>query len=182
MAPKTPNAESRVRAAFDAARDRSIEEAADRVGSARRQSSFSVLRSLLPGRSMTRYRSQPRTFLGLMMGIALSTIPTAADAFNPILPMADPPASEGCCGTEDQDYTFRGYTVELWDEAPTISELDCPNQDDACLLNQADQISRVYHLQAVLVSRAALWRAQHFDKGPLVAGAFFDAVASRTRF
>ena len=88
------------------------------------------------------------------------------------MPKADFPASEGCCGTEDQDYTFRGYTVELWDEAPTISELDCPNQDDACLLNEADQISRVYHLQEALVSRAALWRAQHFGKGPFVAGAF----------
>src|ERR1700681_4239325 len=81
-------------------------------------------------------------------------------------------ASEGCCGTEDQDYTFRGYTVELWDEAPTVSELNCPNQDDGCLLNEADQISRVYHLQEALVSRAAFWRAQHFGKGPFIAGAF----------
>jgi hypothetical protein len=108
----------------------------------------------------------------LMVGIALLTIPTAANALNPTFPMADAPPSEGCCGTEDQDYTFRGYTVELWDEALTVSELDCPNQDEACLLNEADQILRVYHLQEALVRRAALERAQHFGKGPFIAEAF----------
>jgi len=108
----------------------------------------------------------------LSLGMALVTAPTAANAFNPILPKADRPASDGCCDTEDQDYSFRGYPVELWDEAPTVSELNCPNQEDACLLNEADQISRLYHLQQVLVGRAALWRAQHFGNGPFVAGAF----------
>ena len=103
-----------------------------------------------------------------VVGIALLTAATAADAFDPTLPKADPPASEGCCGM-DQDYTFRGYTVELWDEAPTVSEIDCPNQDDACLLNEVDQISRLYHLQEALVSLAALWRAQHFGTGQFIA-------------
>ena len=111
-------------------------------------------------------------FLGLFLSLVLLMTTTAANALDPVIPQADPPASEGCCGTEDQDYTFRGYTAELWDEAPTISELNCPNQDDACLLKEADQISRAYHLQEALVSRAALWRAQHFGKGPFVAGTF----------
>ena len=74
--------------------------------------------------------------LGLLIGIVLLTAPTAANAFNPTLPMANAPVSEGCCGADtDQDYTFRGYTAELWDEAPTVSELNCPNQDEVCLLS-----------------------------------------------
>ncbi len=111
--------------------------------------------------------------LALFMGTVLLTIPTAANAFNPTLAVPDSPVSEGCCGTDqDQDYTFRGYTVELWDEAPTVSALNCPNQDEACLLNEADQISRLLHLQQALLSRAAFWRAQHFEKGPVSAGDF----------
>jgi len=175
VAPITPNAESRIRAAFNAARDRSIEEAADRTGLARRQSSFLVLRSLLLRRWKDRKPSQPRAILRLLvsiLSIALLATSTAANALDATIPKADFPASEGCCSTEDQDYTFRGYTVELWDEAPTVSELNCPKQDDSCLLNEADQISRVYHLQEALVSRAAFWRAQHFGKGPFIAGAF----------
>jgi len=91
----------------------------------------------------------------------------AGDLINP--PQLDAQSSEDCCGM-DEDFSFRGYTVELWDEAPTVSERDCPQQDDACLLAEADQISRVYHLQEALSVRASLWRAQHFDKGPFVAG------------
>jgi hypothetical protein len=106
-----------------------------------------------------------------LIGVVLLTTPTAANAFNPTLPTPDAPVSDGCCGTDtDEDYTFRGYTVELWDEAPTVSELNCPNQDEACLLNEADQISRVLHLQEALVSRAALWRAQHLENRPVSAG------------
>lgn len=115
-------------------------------------------------------RSPTRTILGGVVGVVVLMAPMTTNAFNFTLPNADAQASEGCCGTEDQDYTFRGYTVELWDEAPTVSDLNCPNQDEACLLNEADQISRVYHLQEALVSRAALWRAQHFGKEPLIAG------------
>jgi hypothetical protein len=91
----------------------------------------------------------------------------AGDLANP--PHLDARTGEDCCGM-DNDFSFRGYTVELWDEAPTVSERDCPDQDDACLLAEADQISRVYHLQEALSVRASLWRAQHFDKGPVVAG------------
>jgi hypothetical protein len=113
--------------------------------------------------------------LGLFIGTVLLMTPMAANAFNPTLPMADLPVSEDCCGTDqDQDHTFRGYTAELWDEVPTVSELDCPDQDEACLLNEADQISRLLHLQEALLNRAALWRAQHFEKGPFVAGAAFS--------
>jgi hypothetical protein len=113
--------------------------------------------------------------LGLLIGIVLLTTATAANALDPTIPKADPPVSEGCCGTDaDQDYTFRGYTAELWDEAPTVSELNCPNQDEACLLNEADQIARLLHLQEALVSRAALWRAQHFENGPVSAGDFLN--------
>jgi hypothetical protein len=115
-------------------------------------------------------RGRSRTNLGLLVGISFLAAPTAADAFNPTLPQIDAQASEGCCGM-DQDHTFRGYTIEVWDEAPTVSELDCPDQDDPCLLNEADQISRIYHLQAALVRQAALERAQHFGKGPLIAEA-----------
>ena len=153
MAPKTPNAKSRVIAAFDAARHRTAKAV--------------ICRGLLG------YRwTPPRSFFGLLVSMALFAAPTASNALDPTIPKADPPVSEGCCGTEDQDYTFRGYTIELWDEAPTISEPDCPNQDEACLLNEADRISRVYHLQEALVSRADFWRAQHFGKGPFIAGAF----------
>jgi hypothetical protein len=127
VAPKTPNARSRIKAALDRPRDRIV------------------------GCSLGRRCSQPRAILGLLVGIALLMATTAANALDATIPKADFPASEGCCGTEDQDYTFRGYTVELWDEAPTVSELNCPNQDDGCLLNEADQLSRVYHLQEALV-------------------------------
>jgi hypothetical protein len=92
----------------------------------------------------------------------------AGDLANP--PHLDARTGEDCCGM-DNDFSFRGYTVELWDEAPTVSERDCPDQDDACLLAEADQISRVYHLQEALNVRASLWRAQHFDKSPVVAEA-----------
>jgi hypothetical protein len=105
----------------------------------------------------------------LLAGIALVMAPTGAGGFDPAQPKGDPQSSEGCCGM-DEDYTFRGYTVELWDEAPTISELDCPNQDESCLLKEADQISRVYRLQQALMLRAALERSQHFSKEPLAAG------------
>jgi hypothetical protein len=92
----------------------------------------------------------------------------ADDLTNPT--QLDAQTTDDCCGM-DEDFSFRGYPVELWDEAPTVSELDCPNQDDACLLAEADQISRVYHLQEALSIRASLWRAQHFDKSFVVAGA-----------
>ena len=88
------------------------------------------------------------------------------DLTNP--PQQDAQVTEDCCGM-DEDFGFRGYTVELWDEAPTVSELDCPDQEDGCLLAEADQISRVYRLQEALSVRASLWRAQHFDRGPVVA-------------
>jgi hypothetical protein len=126
--------------------------------------------SPLRPRPENRNRGLPGTTLGLLAGITLLAVPTAANAFNPTLPPADAQASEGCCSM-DQDYTFRGYGIEVWDEAPTVSELDCPYQDDACLLNEADQISRIYRLQAALVQRAALERAQHFGKGPFLAEA-----------
>jgi hypothetical protein len=118
----------------------------------------------------------PGKLLGLVIGVVLLMTSTmAANAFNPTLPKADAPVSEDCCGTDqDQDHTFRGYTAELWDEAPTVSDLNCPDQDEACLLNEADQIVRLPHLQQALVSRAALWRAQHFEKGPFVAGAAYS--------
>ena len=122
-------------------------------------------------RPKDRNRSPSRTILGLLAGVTLLAGPTAADAFNLTLPQVDAQASEGCCGI-DQDDTFRGYTIEVWDEAPTVSELDCPHQDDACLLKEADQISRIYRLQQALVRRAALERAQHFGNGPFVAEAF----------
>jgi hypothetical protein len=65
--------------------------------------------------------------VGLLIGVVLLTTPTAAHAFNPTLPTADAPVSEGCCGPDtDEDYTFRGYTAEVWDEAPTVSELNLP--------------------------------------------------------
>ncbi len=107
--------------------------------------------------------------LGLLVGIGFLAVPTATGAFSPTLPQQDAQESEVCCGM-DRDRTFRGYTMELWDEAPTVSELDCPDQDSACLLREADQISRVYHLQEALVMRAALERAQHFANGPFLAG------------
>ena len=122
-------------------------------------------------RPKDRDQSLSWTILGLSAGLALLACPTAANAFNPTLPQANAEASEDCCDTDD-DHTFRGYTIELWDEAPTISPQDCPNQDDACLLREADQISRLYRLQAALVSRAAFERARHFGQGPLVDGAF----------
>lgn len=122
--------------------------------------------------SKERSRIPTRTILGLLVGMVVLVPPMAANALDATIPKADFPTSDGCCGAADQDYTFRGYTVELWDEAPTVSELNCPNQDDACLLNEADQISRIYHLQVALISRAALWRAQHFGKAPLVAEEF----------
>jgi hypothetical protein len=113
-----------------------------------------------------------RKDLGLLAGLSLLAVPTAADAFNPTLPPADAQVSGGCCDM-DQDHTFRGYGIETWDEAPTISELDCPQQNEACLLSEADQISRIYRLQQALIGRAALERAQHFAKGSLfLAGAF----------
>ena len=118
-----------------------------------------------------RNRGLARTDLGLLAGLCLLAIPTAAGAFNPTVPPPDAQANEGCCDM-DQDHTFRGYGIETWDEAPTISELDCPDQDEACLLNEADQISRIYRLQESLVRRAALERAQHFGKGQFLAGAF----------
>ena len=127
-------------------------------GSRRARGKFPVFRSLW-------------AISSLLVGITLLIAPTAAEAFDPRLPIAAPQASEGCCGM-DQDDTFRGYTVELWDEAPTVSELNCPNQDEACLLDEADQISRLLHLQEALLSRAALWRAQHFENGPVSAGDF----------
>ena len=110
----------------------------------------------------------PLTILGLMAGTVLLTLP--ANAFNPNLPVPDAPASEGCCSTDDdQAYTLRGYSAELWDETPTVSELNCPNQDDACLIGEVDQILRLYDLQKAMVSRAAFWRAQHFVNGPVNA-------------
>jgi hypothetical protein len=125
------------------------------MGSRRARGKFPVFRSLW-------------AISSLLAGITLST---AAEAFDPRLPIAAPQASEGCCGM-DQDDTFRGYTVELWDEAPTISELNCPDQDESCLLSEADRISRVYRLQQVLVQRAALERSRYFSKEPLGAGLF----------
>ena len=129
-------------------------------GSRRARGKFPVFRSLW-------------AISSLLVGITLLIAPTAAEAFDPHLPKAAPQASEGCCGGDtDQDYTFRGYAAELWDEAPTVSELNCPNQDEACLLSEADRISRVYQLQQVLVERAALERSRHFSKEPLGAGLF----------
>jgi hypothetical protein len=116
-------------------------------------------------KSLALWKAQPLPVLALLVGIGLATPPTA-HAFDRIQPETDPQASEGCCGM-DEDFTFRGYTVELWDEAPTISDLDCPDQDEPCLLNEADQISRMYRLQEVLVRRAALERFRHFGKEPL---------------
>jgi hypothetical protein len=113
----------------------------------------------------------PSIISSLLVGIGLLMAPTVAEAFDPHLQNAAPQASEGCCGM-DKDDTFRGYTVELWDEAPTISELNCPNQDEACLLKEAEQISRLLRLQEALLSRAALWRAQHLENGPVSAGDF----------
>jgi len=127
-------------------------------GSRRARGKFPVFRSLW-------------AISSLLAGITLLMGPTAAEAFDPRLPIAAPQASEGCCGM-DQDDTFRGYTVELWDEAPTVSELNCPDQDEACLLSEADRISRVYRLQQALVERAALERSRHFSKEPLGAGLF----------
>jgi hypothetical protein len=112
----------------------------------------------------------PWPIFSLLLGITLLIAPTVAEGFDPHFSNAAPQA-EGCCGM-DQDDTFRGYTVELWDEAPTISELDCPDQDESCLLSEADQISRVYRLQQALVQRAALERSRHFSKEPLAAGSF----------
>ena len=127
-------------------------------GSRRARGKFPVFRSLW-------------AISSLLAGITLLMGPTAAEAFDPRLPIAAPQASEGCCGGDtDQDYTFRGYTAELWDEAPTVSELNCPNQDEACLLKEAEQISRLLRLQEALLSRAALWRAQHLENGPVSAG------------
>jgi hypothetical protein len=111
------------------------------------------------------------TVLVLLAGLTLLATPPAANAFNFTVPPVDAPASEDCCDT-DEGHTFRGYTAELWDEAPTISPLDCPDQDDACLLNEVDQISRLTRLQAALVSRAAFERARHFGEGPLGAKGF----------
>ena len=128
------------------------------MGSRRARGKFPVFRSLW-------------AISSLLVGITLLIAPTAAEAFDPHLPIAAPQASEGCCGM-DQDDTFRGYTVELWDEAPTVSELNCPDQDEACLLSEADRISRVYRLQQALVERAALERSRHFSKEPLGAGLF----------
>ena len=91
---------------------------------------------------------------GLLVGVSLIMAPTAGAAFNRTLAKLNAGPSEGCCET-DQDYAFRGYTAELWDEAPTISELDCPDQDDACLLDEVDRISPLYRLQKTLVMRAA---------------------------
>ena len=128
------------------------------VGSRRARGKFRVFRSLW-------------AISSLLVGITLFVAPTAAEAFDPHLPNAAPQASEGCCGGDtDQDYTFRGYTAELWDEAPTVSELNCPNQDEACLLKETEQISRLLRLQEALLSRAALWRAQHLENGPVSAG------------
>ena len=128
------------------------------MGSRRARGKFPVFRSLW-------------AISSLLVGITLLIAPTAAEAFDPHLPKAAPQASEGCCGGDtDQDYTFPGYAAELWDEAPTVSELNCPNQDEACLLKEAEQISRLLRLQEALLSRAALWRAQHLENGPVSAG------------
>ena len=103
----------------------------------------------------------PSKFLGLFLGLVLLMTPIAAKALDPIIPQADFPASEDCCGTDqDQDHTFRGYTAELWDEAPTVSELDCPNQDEACLLKEADQISRLLRLQQALAVSAGNFQTE----------------------
>ena len=128
------------------------------MGSRRARGKFRVFRSLW-------------AISSLLVSVTLLMAATAAEAFDPHLPKAAPQASEGCCGGDmDQDYTFRGYTAELWDEAPTVSELNCPNQDEACLLKEAEQISRLLRLQEALLSRAALWRAQHLENGPVSAG------------
>ena len=120
-------------------------------------------------RTKDRNRSRSRTDLGLLLGIGFLAVPTAANAFNFTLPQEDAQASELCCGM-DQDHAFGGYTMEVWDEARTVSELDCPDQYNVCLLREADQISRLYRLQEALVMRA-LERAQHFAKGPFLARA-----------
>jgi hypothetical protein len=110
---------------------------------------------------------QPLHNFALLVCIGLVTAPTTAIAFDPTQPKTDPQANEGCCDL-DQDDTFRGYTIELWDEAPTVSDLDCPDQDEPCLVNEVDQISRVYRLQEALVRRAAIERYRHFGTDPLM--------------
>ena len=75
--------------------------------------------SPLRHRPEARSRSLSPTILGLVAGLALLAAPTSADALSPIVPQAEAQANEGCCGM-DEEHTFRGYTIELWDEAPTI--------------------------------------------------------------
>jgi hypothetical protein len=148
---------------------RSYDAAGNRTRSLLPPGSWRFLMSPLLRRS-NRSRTAPQKILGALVGIALLTAPMAANAFKPTLPKADAQASEGCCGM-DQEYTFRDYTVEVWDEVPAFSELNCPDQDDACLLKETDQILRVYLLQEALVKRGALERARHFANGPAMASA-----------
>ena len=131
----------------------------------KRRADAAVLVNYLLCRSKDRKPTRP--VFGLLVGVSLIMAPTAGAAFNPTLTKLNAEPSEGCCEM-DQDYTFRGYTAELWDEAPTISELDCPDQDDACLVDEVDRISRLYRLQKALVMRVALWRAEHFSKEPVL--------------
>ena len=168
MAPVILSTKRRLAAVSDDPRD-GIIQVAD--GSLDCHESRPVFMSLRPSQSIAGHGSAECSILKLTVAILLLTAPVSANALSPSLPTADAPAGEGCCGTDqDQDYSFRGYTVELWDDAPTASELNCPNQDDACLIREADQILRLYHLQKALVIRAALWRAQHFVNGPVNAG------------
>ena len=39
-------------------------------------------------------------------------------------------------------------------------------------MDEVDRISRLYRLQKALVMRAALWRAEHFSKGPVLVESF----------
>jgi hypothetical protein len=141
------------------------------VGVYRRQHRVdaAVLINYLLSRSKDRKPTWP--VFGLLVGVSLIMAPTLGAAFDPTLADLNPEPSEGCCDM-DRDYTFRGYTAELWDEAPTISEVDCPDQDDACLLDEADRISRLYRLQKTLEMRAAFWHAEHFSKGPVLVESF----------
>ena len=88
-----------------------------------RQAGAAVLINLRHCRSKDRKPTWP--VFGWLVGISMIMAPMAGAAFNPNFTKPNAELSEGCCGM-DQDYAFRGYTAELWDEAPTVSELDCP--------------------------------------------------------
>jgi hypothetical protein len=91
-----------------------------------------------------------------------------------------PDQDVGCCSSAtDEEFMFRGYTFDLWDNTPSFPDIICTAQDPACLPAIQLGIMQIVDLQKRLdlaVLFRQLWyaegmayvaRANHFSPEPL---------------